>query len=361
MNILIDIGHPADFHTFKQLAIEMKNKGHKVLFTCREKEFVSILIKAYGFSFISFGNHRKSILGKLLGLVVFVAKMLVTARKFNADLLLSHGSMYAAQAAWLLRKPHISLEDTFNLEQVNLYKPFSSAILTADYDNPLASHKKTIQYAGYHELAYLHPKRFNPRIKIRDELGLLPDQRFVIIRFVSWHASHDIGHSGMSNNNKRLVIRAIEPHARVFISSELPLDSDLEPYRFPLEPDKMHDAIAFSSLVFGESATMAAEAAVLGVPGIFLNNTSIYYTRELEKKYGLVYNFSESEADQKAAIQKAVELLQDDTTRQAWQEKKEIMLAEKIDVTAFMVWFLENYPDSAKIMRENPNYQERFK
>jgi uncharacterized protein len=75
----------------------------------------------------------------------------------------------------------------------------------------------------------------------------------------------------------------------------------------------------------------------------------------------LVYNFSESEADQKAAIQKAVELLQDDTTRQAWQEKKEIMLAEKIDVTAFMVWFLENYPDSAKIMRENPNYQERFK
>jgi len=37
------------------------------------------------------------------------------------------------------------------------------------------------------------------------------------------------------------------------------------------------------------------------------------------------------------------------------------MLKDKIDVTAFMVWLIKNYPKSAKIMRENPDYQERFK
>jgi len=37
------------------------------------------------------------------------------------------------------------------------------------------------------------------------------------------------------------------------------------------------------------------------------------------------------------------------------------MLADKIDVTAFMVWFVENYPESAKILREDPDYQLRFK
>jgi len=37
------------------------------------------------------------------------------------------------------------------------------------------------------------------------------------------------------------------------------------------------------------------------------------------------------------------------------------MLADKIDVTAFFVWFIENYPDSAKIMKENPDYQYKFK
>jgi hypothetical protein len=37
------------------------------------------------------------------------------------------------------------------------------------------------------------------------------------------------------------------------------------------------------------------------------------------------------------------------------------MLKQTIDVTAFMVWFVENYPASVKIMEENPEYQERFR
>ena len=37
------------------------------------------------------------------------------------------------------------------------------------------------------------------------------------------------------------------------------------------------------------------------------------------------------------------------------------MLKDKIDVTAFMVWFIENFPESHKIMKKNPNYDERFK
>jgi hypothetical protein len=37
------------------------------------------------------------------------------------------------------------------------------------------------------------------------------------------------------------------------------------------------------------------------------------------------------------------------------------MLSEKIDVTAFLVWFIKNYPKSVKIMKENPEFQERFK
>ena len=44
-------------------------------------------------------------------------------------------------------------------------------------------------------------------------------------------------------------------------------------------------------------------------------------------------------------------------------------LEDKIDVTAFMpvlskvegVWFIENYPKSIKVMRENPDYQFNFK
>jgi hypothetical protein len=37
------------------------------------------------------------------------------------------------------------------------------------------------------------------------------------------------------------------------------------------------------------------------------------------------------------------------------------MLADKIDVTAFMVWFIENYPLSKNQMKEDPAIQNQFK
>ena len=36
-------------------------------------------------------------------------------------------------------------------------------------------------------------------------------------------------------------------------------------------------------------------------------------------------------------------------------------MEEKIDVTDFMVWFIENYPESNRIVKKDPNYQYNFK
>ena len=49
-----------------------------------------------------------------------------------------------------------------------------------------------------------------------------------------------------------------------------------------------------SELYIGEGGTMASEAAVLGIPSIFVNSLELGYLNELEKKYGLVFNFSDS-------------------------------------------------------------------
>ena len=37
------------------------------------------------------------------------------------------------------------------------------------------------------------------------------------------------------------------------------------------------------------------------------------------------------------------------------------LLKDKIDLTAFMVWFIENFPESFKEFKENPEIQWRFK
>ena len=130
MNILIDIGHPAHIHIFRYFAKEMGTRGHSVMFTCRDKEVVIDLLEHYEFTYYSFGKSLVGVFGKLAGLFKFDIMLLRIALKFKPDIFLSHGSFYAAHVAGLLRKPHISLEDTGNMEQVRLYRPFTRIIIT---------------------------------------------------------------------------------------------------------------------------------------------------------------------------------------------------------------------------------------
>lgn len=360
MKILIDIGHPAHVHLFKNFALEMLRKEHKVFFTCRDKEYEIFLLQKYGFDYVSFGKKFKTTFGKLWGIVKFDLKELKTIIKFKPNILLSHGSIYAAHAAFFSCKVHISMEDTFNFEQIRLYKPFTKHILTADYEHPLKS-KKVIQYAGYHELAYLHPNRFTPDKTVLNELGVSENEPYVIIRFVSWNASHDIGHKGISIVNKINAVAEFSKYAKVFISSESELPSELKQYKIKISPERMHDAIAYATMLFGESSTMSEEAAMRGIPSVYLNDKSTFYTKHLEHDYQLIFNYSESIDDQKKAIEKGIEILKNSKIKEEFLQRRDKMLHDKIDVTAFMVWFVENYPESVKIMKENPDYQYNFR
>ena len=341
MNILIDIGHPAHVHLFRCFAHEMQARGHKVLFTCRDKEFEIALLKANGFDYVSFGKKYKSTLGKMWGMVKFDWMEWRQCRKFKPDVLLSHGSMYAAQAAWLFGKPHISFEDTYNFEQIRLYEPFTKAILTADYNHPFVS-KKEIHYAGYHELAYLHPNRFSPDRSVLDELGVREGEKYALLRFVSWGATHDKGHKGMSMENKMKAVEEFSKYAHVFISSEKPLPEALQQYRLPTRPERVHDVMAFASMVFGESATMVSEGVVLGVPGVYMDDTGRYYTAEQEQRYGMCFNYTESEEDQLRAIEKGKEILSQGVDLSGHMR----LMKDKIDVTDWLIQLIEAMANS---------------
>lgn len=359
MKILIDIGHPAHVHLFKNFAIEMIGKGNDILFTCREKEFEIALLEHYGFRYKSFGRKYKSLIGKALGMLEFGTKEWMVGRKFKPDVLLSHGSIYAAQASFFLGKPHIAFEDTFNFEQIYLYKPFTKYILTADFLHPLVS-DKVIRYPGYHELAYLHPNRFTPDISVLSELGVEEGEKYVIIRFVSRNASHDIGHKGISYENKKNAIEKFSKYAKIFISSEGELSEEFKQYQLKIAPERLHHALAFSSLVWGESFTIPAESTVLGVPSIINHNNTAHHLKELQEKYGLCFCFTESEEDQRNAISKGVEILQQTDIKNIWKVKRDEMLKDKIDVTSFLVWFIEFFPESVNIIKSNPTWYNNF-
>jgi uncharacterized protein len=358
LKYLIDIGHPAHVHYFKNFADDAMKKGHQVLFTCRDKDVTIMLLEQLKFKFVNLGPPYKSLLGKTFGLLYFTLRILWISVSFKPNMFLN-ATMYSAFVAWLLRKPHLAFEDTFNMEQVRLYLPFTSCILTGSYHHP-ALGRKEIRFCGYQALLYLHAKHFAPDIGIYNDLCLSLYEPYVIVRFVSWNASHDLGHTGISERNKYTAIEKFSEYAKVFISSESPLPDDLERHRITIPPHRMHDALAFSCLVFGESSTMSEEAAILGVPSVYVFNNSTYYTTHLEEDYGLMFNYSESDKGQLDAIERGCELLKKQNLKEEWQKRRTAMLSGKIDVTAFLIWFVENWPESFSIMKTNPDFQKRF-
>ena len=123
----------------------------------------------------------------------------------------------------------------------------------------------------------------------------------------------------------------------------------------------MHHVMAFADIYIGDSQTMAAEAGVLGTPFVRFNDFvgRLAYLHELENKYHLGSGHKTTDANGMYASIKA--LINMSNRREVFAERRALMLADKIDYAKFQTWFIENYPESAKIMKENPDYQYKFK
>ena len=181
------------------------------------------------------------------------------------------------------------------------------------------------------------------------------------MRFVALKGHHDVGQSGLSLDQKRRLIELLKPYGRVIITSERAIESEFEQYRLPVPPEDIHSLMYYSSMFLGDSQTMTSEAAILGVPALKCNTFAgrLSVPNELEQKYGLCYAYLPSEFDK--LYEHTKRLLETPNTKQQWQQKRDCFLADKIDVSAFFVWFIENYPESKRILSENPDHQLRFK
>lgn len=332
MRVLLDINHPGQVHLFKHAARAWLARGDEVLFVARDKDVTIALLEEYSLPFERGPTRRRGVVGMLIELFSKTASLVGIGRRFRPHIVLSLGSPAAAWAAILLHVPHLAFEDTeHSTEQFVLYAPFTRWIATATcFRRELG--RKQLRYAGYHELAYLHPARFTADAALPATLGLDPVERYVIVRFVSWEASHDRGHSGFSAAGKRRLVTLLAARARVIITSEQALPAELERYRLPTSAGRIHDLLAGAALYIGEGATMASEAAMLGVPSIYVNTLEAG-TIDEQQSYGLVYHLP-LEA---AAIERALALLDDADARAEHQRRRARMLADKIDVTAWML------------------------
>jgi hypothetical protein len=339
MRVLFDIVHPTHVHFYRHMIAALTQAGDEVLVVARDKDVTLDLLADFeiphenhgtGGTTSWFGQGRE-LLGRDLHLIR-------ACRRFRPDVVVTRNPA-GTHAAWLLRIP--SVFDTDNGLAGGIHHragaPFATVITAAEcLSDDLGPKRRS--YPGYKPMAYLHPDVFTPDPSVLGALGVDDDTPFAILRLVAMAASHDHGERGMPLDvARRLIGEIAERLGPVFVSTEGPLPDEFEALRFPASPGSMLDAIAYSSLVLGDSASMAAEAAVLGRPNIFYSSFArrLDYMNDLEDRYGLSRNLQPEQVDELFA---SVARIVDDPGRlDTWAARRQRMLSETTNVVDWYV------------------------
>ena len=332
MRILFDLGHPADYYLFRNVMKELRERGDEILITVRNREgIVSEILRQEGEDYVLLGENVKGMVNKAIYLVRNDVKLLRIARKFKADIFVSHGSPYSGHVSFLMRKSHVSYSDTEISWLINLLlaPPFAASVITPASVAWKVKFRNFVYISGTKELAYLSPKYFTPNPSVLREVGIMEEEKIIMLRFSAHDSHHDIGLRTMSDESKLRLVMSLSKLGRVFISTEVELQRELQP--FILRVRRIHDLLAFSSLYIGEGVTMASEAAVLGVPTVLVHPKN-FGTIDDHKKFGLVvqYRNPENELDQMIAFCRKI--LTDETSKTEFMRRRDEMLASKEDV-----------------------------
>lgn len=366
MNVLIQLSHPAHFHLYKNVAKNLMADGHKVFILIKTKDILEDLLKQSGLPYYNILKeaHRKSKLGIFWDMLVRDWRMLRFVKKNRIDLL-TGSTVEVAQVGWLTRKYRINTgEDDMRVVPMvqKLGGPFMQTLLSPIVCDNWKLEGKSVKYASYHELAYLHPNHFQADKNIVEQY-FSTDSPYFILRFASLNAHHDVGIQGINTEIAQRLIDILKSHGRIYLTSERELEPQFEPYRIKINTLDMHHVMAFSTLYIGDSQTMAAEAGVLGVPFVRFNDFvgRIGYLNELEDVYHLGFGIKASE---EGAAEKMYEVVEDilalPNLKEEWEARRQKMLSEKIDYARFLTWFMENYPESQRVMKADPNYQYKL-
>lgn len=360
MNILIDINHPAQVHYFRN-QYRVISSNHKVYYSCKKVPIIETLFKAYDIPFISYGEKKDGLVNKALRQIRYDLLCLKHMKELDIDIALG-SSASNVHAAKFTKAISIATTDSdlavLPLATKFVY-PFADYLMMPDA-LAFQKHPKQICYPGYQELAYLHPNRFTPNPEVLKECGLNEDDTYFILRFTAFKAHHDVGMYGLSNDHKWQLINLLERHGKVLITSEVN-DPEFAKYAAPISPEKMHSLMYFAKMLACDSQTMTTEAAVLGTPAFRCNTFAGKLTviEEVEKYYDLAYSYHPRHFHW--MLRKMEQLLKRDDLKQEWAEKREVLLKDKIDVTAFWAWLLENAPQSLEAAKAGKVDYNRFR
>lgn len=362
MKIHIDINHPAHVHYFKNFIKIMEKKGHSFVVTNRDSKIINQLLDAYGIEHI-IRNRRpkdKSKINRILYLIRTIIFCWWVELKYKADFSLSFASSMCAIACWLQGKPSILLDDTeFNHTNRNLYLKFCSVVITPFY-YLLKLGDKQIFMNAYIEQLYLHSKNFVENESVLELYGL-EKGKYILFRYIAYDAWHDKDAQPISMKDRKELVRRLAEKYKVCVSLESGVnDPFFDKFLLKIKPEHMHDIIKNCAFMVPEGITMASEAAMFGVPYMYINpfRNIGYILKQVEEYSDYFYMSNKIDEVNKIIDGKLVGFIDNNERR---SEIRRDIESKTINPTDFLVWFVENYPESAKIMKNNPDYQYNFR
>ena len=293
MRVLFEIVHPADVLFFKRPLDILSDRGDEVLILSRHKDVACDLLDSFGFAHRPISTAGRGMVGLATELARRDLATWRAARRFRPAAMVGFGGVAISHVTRLTGIPSISFYDSENAGlQTRLTHPFiTHQYVPRAYAGPTPA-GRTTRLPGTKELSFFHPSAFRPDRDRALSVGLDPSRDNFFVRVVTWRANHDIGKSGWDEAKLRAVIDRLARAGKVHLSSETPLPDDLKPHQYRGPKNAVHHLLAHCRLLVGESATMASEAAVLGVPAIYAGRDFPGYVRELEKA-GLIRNIPE--------------------------------------------------------------------
>lgn len=332
MHIVVTIQHPAHVHFFRPVVRMVEAEGHRVDVFAREKDLVTYLLDEYGIDYTVLADEPASPWWLPLTQAKYELRLFEACRRLDPDVLVAIGEPGITHVGKLCGATSILLTDTEHARfQLNISVPFADLVCTpASFEADFGDHH--VCYEGFHELAYLHPDRYDPNPDIRQACGLDPDRKLAVVRLISWEAAHDFGHSGFERT-ERLVSALESEGIQVVVTAEGEVPPGLESNQVTVPPEHIHDLLYHADVFVGESGTMTLESAILGTPAVFVATFNAGVLKELESTYGLVDILS-GEQRTRTAIRRAKAILE--TEPSVWSRRRQQLLEDTVDPAAFV-------------------------
>jgi uncharacterized protein len=332
MMVFIGMNHPKHFWMFKEI-IRVLDK--KCMVFVSSKDVLLSLLEVSNIDYILLGNNKKGIINKIFQSIFYTIKMIRYSLKYRPSLFIGQALPHFAYSSFIFRSSRfIILEDTEHVTQLHKYVvPFCHKIYTPKRF-PHKFGKKQVSVDSFYELLYLHPNYYSADPKILKKYSILKHQRYAILRIVSWNAHHDVNMTGMSIEFVNKIITTLEnKNIRPYITSEKELPAPLNKYLLNATSTDIHDLLFYSQIYIGEGATMAAEAALLGVPSIYVNELDTSFCKELEIDYNLINSFRNENGVLKAIIN----MINDAELKVKHRVLLKKLMKEKIDLNEFLM------------------------